>query len=179
MGKHCEHKRPDGTQCRGWAKKNNTLCFAHDPNSVRPTGNKKKGVKYKVEPTNRQEKLAEIIVKDKTAGLNTPKAELVKQAGYGKSAQLSPNKVVNTPGVQSALAKYGLTLDIAVERHKKILRNAGDQTALNAVKLAYEVEGIIGNKSNQTATFVQILNQINPQEDNQENSSGFIDQLQS
>lgn len=87
--------------------------------------------------------------------------EILLEAGYKKSiASTKPGHVTKSKGYQEILKKY-LPAEYVIKKHKKILdMNEGDPRATQAVKLAYEVTGMLDTKDT-NATPLQNLIQIN------------------
>lgn len=155
----CSATTRAGNPCKAYFASGFTTCALHTPSIKAVAEAHKALVKEKNRPpTIQQEKLGEIIVRDTLAGKKTTKTAQLAEAGYSPTNQTT--NVIQSKGVQSVLAKHGLTMDIAVKRHRAIIKDGKDQVALRAVDLAYEVEGLKNKQQN--TTFFNILSLVNP-----------------
>lgn len=95
-------------------------------------------------PTPRQEKLAEAIIEN--MALDKPKSsgELLKSVGYGEgTAEGGTARIIDTEGVQEALAKRGFTPEKAKETVAEIMTNPDEKARdrLTAADMTLKVHG--------------------------------------
>lgn len=160
MANKCLATTINGKPCKAWSVKTEPTCSLHTPR-IKAKMELKKNLtpKTNFNPSKKQEKLANLIIDNKMNDLGKTQSQLIEEAGYSPSVAVQGSNVIKTKGVQSVLAKHGLSLDLAVNRHRDIIINADDKTALKAVDLVYEVEQL---KSKQTSsTFFNILSVVN------------------
>lgn len=98
----------------------------------------------KRKPTIRQRRAAQLIV-DTARGKSRLKtdAEIVEAAGYALSNKDAPNKVLETPGVMTALDELGFTSENAKKVVQKILNSeeAEHRDRLKAADMVFKVKG--------------------------------------
>lgn len=64
-------------------------------------------------PTQKQKRIASLIVENSTLDKPLNDGELVENSGYGKSMKLYPKRVIDTPGVLEALSDMGFNAETA------------------------------------------------------------------
>lgn len=64
---------------------------------------------YEVEPTQKQKRAADEMIRQKLAGGNVNKGEALRKAGYGKRVQVNPKTVTSSLGFKVYMDRYGLT----------------------------------------------------------------------
>jgi hypothetical protein len=101
--------------------------------------------KYKVTPTPRQRRAARIMV-DVAMGLRPDiknQGQIVVEAGYSPAIEKSPHDVLNTTGVNNALADNGFSPETAKNVVKSILEDskAMHKDRLRAADMVFKVHG--------------------------------------
>ena len=101
--------------------------------------------KYKVTPTPRQRRAARIMA-DVAMGLRPDiksQGQIVVEAGYSRVIEKSPHDVLNTTGVETALADNGFSAETAKNVVKQILEDskAMHKDRLKAADMVFKVHG--------------------------------------
>jgi len=94
-------------------------------------------------PTNRQKKLAEIIVENSTLDKPLNGGEMLEKVGYSPGLVKQPGRVIEAEGVQEALANLGFTEVNAKSVVAELLLNPDEDSSvrLNAAKEIFKVTG--------------------------------------
>lgn len=115
----------------------------HDETETATTVKPKR--KYKVTPTPRQRHAARIMA-DVAMGLRPDiknQGQIVVEAGYSPATEVIPGKLLNTIGVEQALADNGFSPETAKNVVKSILSNeeAMHKDRLKAADMVFKVHG--------------------------------------
>lgn len=94
-------------------------------------------------PSVRQRRVAEIIIENSVVDKPLTNGEIVEASGYGPSMKKNPQVVINSDGVQEALADAGFTEDNAKRVVSEILlnENVSPGHRLDAAKEVFKVRG--------------------------------------
>lgn len=94
-------------------------------------------------PTARQKKVAELIVKNATLDKPLNGGQIVESSRYSKSMVIKPGVVIESEGVQQALADLGFTEENAKRVVASIMLNekADDSARLKATDQVFKVHG--------------------------------------
>ena len=91
--------------------------------------------------TKRAQKAAKMFADALIAGKMPQKKEILTAAGYSPQVAKSPNLVIKKESFQELLDRY-LPEDFLLEKHKDLIANASEKTALAATKLGYQLRGL-------------------------------------
>lgn len=108
-------------------------------------GNKTAKRKYKVTPTPRQRRVAQLIV-DSASGKRPDiknQGDIIIEAGYSPALKDSPKTLLNTNGVTVALKELGFNPEGAKKVVESILYNedSADKDRLKASDMVFKVHG--------------------------------------
>lgn len=94
-------------------------------------------------PTFRQKKLAKVIIENSTLDKPLNGGEMVEKVGYAKSLVDYPKKVIETEGVQKALADLGFSEEGAMKVVEQIMYNpeVDANARLKATDQVFKVRG--------------------------------------
>lgn len=109
-------------------------------------------------PTPKQQRAAKLYAEAILEGKDQSQGEILKQAGYSKAIQKSPDKVTKTDGFQRALEKF-MPMASIVERHTELMQqNDHLPTALKAVQDAYDLHNVTSEKGGKPyMQFIQVI----------------------
>lgn len=93
--------------------------------------------------TQRQKKLAKLVVENSTLDKPLNGGELLEKVSYSKGLQKQPSRVIEAKGVQQELDKLGFTEDNAMIVVSDIMLNpeAQDNNRLKASEMIFKVKG--------------------------------------
>jgi len=105
-------------------------------------------------PTVKQRKLAKLIIENSKLDNPLNAGQMVEKSSYSKSMVIKPSVVINTPGVQAALAEAGFTEENAKSVVAEILLNpdADDGHRLKAAEQVFKVTGAYAPEKRLTAS---------------------------
>lgn len=133
--------------------------MAADTSSVGWQNPAKRGARENYTPRPRQRKLAKLLIENQLSDNPLPAGKLVASVGYSPSqARSKPKEIINSVGVQKALAELGFHEDNAKRVVAEILNGKRQQSKdrLKAADMVFKVQGTYAPERHQTA-FVGLL----------------------
>ena len=97
----------------------------------------------KVEPTEKQKKVADEVIRQKSAGENVNKKKAILKAGYSPSVAHVPKLVTESAGYKAYLAKYELTEERVASHLDEELGALGAGERLNHIKFLAQMLGML------------------------------------
>jgi len=98
-------------------------------------------------PTVKQKIAAKIAVESLVDGKAKTKGQIVKEAGYPPSMQISPHIVFNSPGFKQALAEFSKAL--CIDKDSRLLKLSKmfweSDSAQDVAKLNVEISKMLGD----------------------------------
>ena len=91
--------------------------------------------------TKRAKKAAKMFAEQLKQGRVPQKKEILLAAGYTKQVAERPYNVVDRPSFRELLDRY-LPEEFLLDKHKDLISNASEKTALTAPKLGYQLRGL-------------------------------------
>lgn len=94
-------------------------------------------------PTTKQKKIAKLVVENSTLDRPLNGGQMLEKVGYAEGLQKSPSRVLESEGVQEALADLGFTEDNAKRVVTEIMLNpdADNSSRLKATDQVFKVQG--------------------------------------
>lgn len=113
-------------------------------------------MKNKVEPTEKQKRAADEIIRMKATGENINKGEALKKAGYSETMQKTPTAVTKSAGFLAYMEDAGITeQNLAVMLSEDLRAKPGER--LGELKLAASLMGLDGAKDQGNITQVNVI----------------------
>lgn len=102
--------------------------------------------------TQRQKKIAKLIVENATLDNPLNAGEIVEKGRYSKSMQIKPGKVIESAGVQEELEILGFTEENAKQVVKDIMLDveADKNSRLKAADMVFKVKGSYAPEKRET-----------------------------
>ena len=115
-------------------------------------------------PTTKQKKLAEQIVNNSKLEKPIGAGQMLENVGYAKTLVKQPKKIIETEGVQTALANLGFTEENAKTVVSEILLNpeTKDNDRLKAAEQVFKVHGSYAPEKRQSLNLNVEITKDNP-----------------